>query len=66
MQREIEDATPRQGPNLGDHAFFLDIAGAGTQLHVVRGRDYLLVSVLGFGEGPAVVAGRGENGARRS
>ena len=54
LQREIEDATPRQGPHLGDHAFFLDIAGAGTQLHVIRGRDYLLISVLGFGEGAAV------------
>ena len=32
-------------------AFYLDIDGAGTQLHVIRGgHDYVLVSVLGFGE----------------
>jgi hypothetical protein len=32
-------------------AFYLDIEGAGTQLHVIRGgHDYVLVSVLGFGE----------------
>ena len=44
----------REGPKIGDHAFFLDIAGAGTQLHVIGGRGYLLISVLGFGEGAAV------------
>ena len=56
MQREIADSSVRPGPALGTGAFFLDIAGAGTQLHVMRGREYLLVSVLGFGEGAAVSA----------
>jgi len=60
LQREIEGSSVRPAPAFGAHAFYLDIAGAGTQLHVIRGRDYLLVSVLGFGEGPevAVVAER--------
>ena len=54
LQHEIVDSTVRDGPQIGDHAFFLDIAGAGTQLHVIRGRDYLLISMLGFGEGAPV------------
>jgi hypothetical protein len=42
---------------LGGVAFFLDIAGAGTQLHFIRGdRDYLMVSILGFGDAGAVSA----------
>lgn len=56
LQREIEGSSARPAPAIGPRAFFLDIAGAGTQLHVIRGRDYLLVSVLGFGEGPQVAA----------
>ena len=44
-----------RAPGFGGTAFFLDIAGAGTQLHIVRGdRNYLLVSVLGFGEAARV------------
>jgi hypothetical protein len=54
LRREIEGSSVRPAPAFGPHAFYLDIAGAGTQLHVIRGRDYLLVSVLGFGEGPEV------------
>ena len=50
LLREIECSSARPAPNLGAQAFFLDIPGAGTQLHVIRGRDYLLVSILGFGE----------------
>ncbi len=56
LEREIEGSSARPAPAIGSRAFFLDIAGAGTQLHVIRGRDYLLVSVLGFGEGPPVSA----------
>ena len=56
LQREIEGSSVRPAPGFGTHAFYLDIAGAGTQLHVIRGRDYLLVSVLGFGEGPVIAA----------
>jgi hypothetical protein len=54
LRREIEGSSVRPAPAFGAHAFYLDIAGAGTQLHVIRGRDYLLVSVLGFGEGSEV------------
>jgi hypothetical protein len=54
LRREIEGSSVRPAPAFGAHAFYLDIAGAGTQLHVIRGRDYLLVSVLGFGEGSQV------------
>ena len=56
LQLEIEGASARPAPNFGPQAFYLDIAGAGTKLHIVRGRDYLLISVLGFGEAPSVVA----------
>src|SRR5262245_6022016 len=45
LQKEIPDSRVRPA---GPGSFYLDIAGAGTQLHVVRGRDYLLVSILGF------------------
>ena len=34
--------------------FYLDVAGAGTQLHVIRGRDYLMISILGFGDAAQV------------
>jgi hypothetical protein len=54
LKHEIEGATSRPAPAFGPQAFFLDIANGGTQLHVIRGRDYLLVSVLGFGEAPQV------------
>jgi hypothetical protein len=54
LEREIEGALTRPAPAFGPAAFFLDIAGAGTQLHVIRGREYLLISVLGFGEAAQV------------
>jgi len=54
LKSEIEGATARPASAVGPVAFFLDIAGAGTQLHVIRGREYLLVSVLGFGEAARV------------
>jgi hypothetical protein len=56
LQREIEGSVARPAPALGPRAFFLDINGAGTQLHVLHGRDYLLVSILGFGEGGTISA----------
>ncbi len=47
----------REAAGVGTLAFFLDIPGAGTQLHVLRGeREYLMVSVLGFGEAEHVAA----------
>ena len=47
-------------------AFYLDIDGAGTQLHLIRGGyDYVLVSVLGFGE-PEHVSRAAEKMARKA
>ena len=56
LLREIEGASVRPAAAFGAKAFFLDIAGGGTQLHVIRGRDYLMVSVLGFGDAAHVSA----------
>ncbi len=56
----------REAAGMGTVAFFLDIPGAGTQLHVLRGeRDYVMVSVLGFGE-PEEVAAAAEAMARNA
>lgn len=55
LERTIPESSVRYAPGFRGTAFFLDIAGAGTQLHIVRGdRNYLLVSVLGFGEAARV------------
>jgi hypothetical protein len=55
LKRSIPESTVRMSPGLGSAAFFLDIAGAGTQLHVIRGdRDYVMVSILGFGDADQV------------
>jgi hypothetical protein len=59
LQRAIPDGHLREA-HLGETpaettAFYLDLDGAGTQLHVIRaGHDYLLISVLGFGEADRV------------
>lgn len=50
LQRAIEGSSARLAPKWGNCAFFLDIPGAGTQLHIIRGHNYLLVSVLGLGD----------------
>jgi hypothetical protein len=53
----IEHSSVRVISGLGSAAFYLDIAGAGTQLHVIRDdRDYVMVSILGFGDAAAVSA----------
>jgi hypothetical protein len=60
----IPDSSARVIAGLGSTAFFLDIAGAGTQLHAIRDdRDYVMVSILGFGDAPAV-SGAAERLAR--
>jgi hypothetical protein len=57
LKKSIEDSSVRMVSGLGSAAFYLDIAGAGTQLHVVRDdRDYVMVSILGFGDAPQVSA----------
>ncbi len=57
LKESIPESTVRMSSGLGSTAFFLDIAGAGTQLHVIRDdRDYVMVSILGFGDAAAVSA----------
>ena len=57
LKRSIEESSVRMTSGLGGTAFFLDIAGAGTQLHVIRDDgDYVMVSILGFGDAAAVSA----------
>ena len=55
LKANIPQATVRMISGLGNVALFLDIAGAGTQLHTIRDdRDYVMVSILGFGDAAAV------------
>jgi hypothetical protein len=55
LQRTIEGSSVRPANGIGTEAFFLDIANAGTQLHVIRGeREYVMISVLGFGDAAEV------------
>jgi hypothetical protein len=57
LTKSIPDSSVRVISGLGSTAFFLDIAGAGTQLHLIRDdRDYVMVSILGFGDAVAVSA----------
>ena len=57
LKKNIEGSSVRWSFGLGSTAFFLDIAGAGTQLHVIRcDRDYVMVSILGLGDAAAVSA----------
>lgn len=51
LKKAIPDAKIREVGGIGTRAFFMDMAAIGTQLHVISGEyDYLLVSVLGFGD----------------
>jgi len=57
LKQSIPESTVRMMTGLGSTAFFLDIDGAGTQLHVIREqRDCLMVSILGFGNAAEVSA----------
>ena len=57
LKQTIEHSSVRMISGLGSAAFYLDIAGAGTQLYVIRDdRDYVMVSILGFGDAEAVSA----------
>ena len=57
LKKSIEDSSVRMAPEFGGAAFYLDVAGAGTQLHVIReDRQYLMISVLGFGDAEHVSA----------
>jgi hypothetical protein len=55
LKAAIPEGAVREAPAMGARAFFVDIPGAGTQLHVISGDHAVLVSVLGLGE-PAQVA----------
>jgi len=51
LTKEIQGATVRLVENVEGTALYVDIGGAGTQLHVVRADgEYVMVSVLGFGD----------------
>jgi hypothetical protein len=57
LKESIPESTVRMASGFGGAAFFLDIEGAGTQLHVIRDdRDYVMVSILGFGDALQVSA----------
>jgi hypothetical protein len=57
LKAAVPEGRVREVHGIGAVAFFLDIPAAGTQLHVLRGeRDYLMVSVLGFGADHEVAA----------
>jgi hypothetical protein len=57
LKESIPESTVRMAAGFGSAAFFLDIEGAGTQLHVIRDdRDYVMVSILGFGDALQVSA----------
>lgn len=61
----VPEGTVREAAGMGARAFFLDIPGAGTQLHILREHECLLISVLGFGE-PSDVAAAAEKIARKA
>jgi hypothetical protein len=66
LKAAIPGASVREAPDMGAHAFFLDIPGAGTQLYLIReGRDFVLISVLGFGDA-AQVSGAAADMARKA
>jgi hypothetical protein len=55
LKAAFPEARLRSEAGIGTQAYFLDIDEAGTQLHVLRGEsEYVLVSILGFGEPGAV------------
>jgi hypothetical protein len=57
LRAAFPEARLRAETGIGTQAYFLDIDPAGTQLHILRGdRQYVLISILGFGEAPEVSA----------
>jgi hypothetical protein len=54
LKKEMPEGVIRAAGGLGD-AFYFDLPGAGTQLHIVDGSSvHLMISILGFGEAPLV------------
>lgn len=57
LEAAFPDAKRHDTPGMGSRAFVMELPGIGAQMHVFTGdRDYLLVSVLGLGEGSRVVS----------
>lgn len=57
LRAAVPEGRVREAAGIATRAFFLEIPGAGTQLHVLRGeREYLMISILGFGEAAEVSA----------
>ena len=57
LKATFEGSSVRMAPEFGAAAFYLDLPGAGTQLHVLReDGEYLMISVLGFGDAAQVSA----------
>lgn len=55
MRAALPGSTLRNITGFGVPAFFLDIPGGGTQLHILQApQRHLMISVLGFGEASAV------------
>ena len=66
LKKEIPEAIARNATGFDAGSFFLDIPGAGTQLHILIGdRQHLMVSILGFGEA-LEISGAAERIARRA
>ncbi len=54
LREQFREGAIREAPGFSD-AFYLDLPGAGTQLHIVNGSSgHLMISILGFGEAPQV------------
>jgi hypothetical protein len=49
LKKELPDAVVRDAPGFPE-AFYLDLPGAGTQLHIAHNSSqHLMISILGFG-----------------
>ena len=49
LKRELPEAVVRDAPGFPE-AFYLDLPGAGTQLHIAHNSSqHLMISILGFG-----------------
>lgn len=65
LRKEVPEGVWRDTRAFAD-AFYYDLPGAGTQLHVLNGeRQHLMVSILGFGE-PEQVSAAAERIARKA
>ena len=65
LRKAIPEAAVRAVTGIGSRAIFLDIPGAGTQLHAIQGERAIMISVLGFGEA-AQVSAAAEGMARKA